>query len=104
MFFLTHRIFKTFGIVSTLLLMIGGSEASAAGLNVGFYHSLIDWHHPEFPLDGLHPQRDDLAFREANKHPIKNVEDLESALEESDDHAVLFVQRGDDPFYQVLER
>lgn len=36
----------------------------AEGLKVGFYHSLIDWHHPEFPTDGLHPQRDDLAFRE----------------------------------------
>lgn len=34
------------------------------GMKVGFYHSLIDWHHPEFPIDGLHPQRDDLAFRE----------------------------------------
>ena len=31
----------------------------AEGLKVGFYHSLIDWHHPEFPVDGLHPQRDD---------------------------------------------
>jgi alpha-L-fucosidase len=29
------------------------------GLKVGFYHSLIDWHHPEFPIDGLHPQRDE---------------------------------------------
>jgi len=29
------------------------------GLGVGFYHSLIDWHHPEFPIDGMHPQRDD---------------------------------------------
>ena len=35
----------------------------AAGLRVGFYHSLIDWHHPDFPVDGLHPQRDDEAFR-----------------------------------------
>jgi alpha-L-fucosidase len=34
------------------------------GLKVGFYHSVIDWHHPEFPIDGLHPMRDDLAFRE----------------------------------------
>jgi alpha-L-fucosidase len=25
---------------------------------VGFYHSLIDWHHPDFPIDGLHPLRD----------------------------------------------
>ncbi|MBI2939320.1 MAG: alpha-L-fucosidase [Chloroflexi bacterium] len=40
----------------------------AEGLKIGFYHSLIDWHHPEFPVDGLHPQRDDLAFREAQRH------------------------------------
>lgn len=36
----------------------------AEGLKIGFYHSLIDWHHLAFPIDGLHPQRDDLAFRE----------------------------------------
>ncbi len=29
----------------------------AAGLRVGFYYSLIDWHHPEFPIDGIHPLR-----------------------------------------------
>lgn len=39
----------------------------AEGFKVGFYHSLIDWHHPEFPVDGLHPQRDDVAYREANR-------------------------------------
>lgn len=27
------------------------------GLRVGFYYSLIDWHHPEFPIDGIHPLR-----------------------------------------------
>lgn len=37
----------------------------AEGLKIGFYHSLIDWHHPEFTVDGLHPLRDDVAFREA---------------------------------------
>jgi alpha-L-fucosidase len=37
------------------------------GFKTGFYHSLLDWRHPEFPVDGLHPQRDDLAFREAQK-------------------------------------
>jgi alpha-L-fucosidase len=31
----------------------------AEGLKVGFYHSLIDWHHPQFPIDGQHPLRDD---------------------------------------------
>ncbi len=33
----------------------------AEGLKVGFYHSLIDWHHPQFPIDGQHPLRDDPA-------------------------------------------
>jgi len=37
----------------------------AADLRVGFYHSLIDWRHPQFPVDGLHPRRDDLAYRAA---------------------------------------
>jgi len=40
----------------------------AAGFKIGFYYSLIDWHHPEFPIDGLHPQRDDVEFREREKH------------------------------------
>lgn len=40
----------------------------AEGLRVGLYHSLIDWHHPEFPIDGHHPQRDDQALRSGAKH------------------------------------
>ena len=32
--------------------------ARAHDLGIGFYHSLIDWHHPQFPIDGLHPERD----------------------------------------------
>jgi len=31
----------------------------AEGIRIGFYYSLIDWHHPEFPIDMLHPRRDD---------------------------------------------
>jgi alpha-L-fucosidase len=27
------------------------------GLRLGTYHSVIDWHHPEFPIDDLHSQR-----------------------------------------------
>jgi alpha-L-fucosidase len=30
----------------------------AEGLRVGFYYSLIDWHHPDFPIDIYHPLRD----------------------------------------------
>lgn len=34
------------------------------GIHVGFYYSLIDWHHPEFTVDRVHPHReckDDIA-------------------------------------------
>ena len=39
----------------------------AEGLRVGFYYSLIDWHHPEFPIDKLHPRRNDPDAMEKNK-------------------------------------
>jgi len=29
----------------------------AEGLGIGFYYSLIDWHHPEYTIDRIHPQR-----------------------------------------------
>lgn len=29
----------------------------AEGLKVGFYYSLIDWYHPDFTIDRVHPQR-----------------------------------------------
>ncbi|HEU5101646.1 MAG TPA: alpha-L-fucosidase [Roseiflexaceae bacterium] len=38
-----------------------------AGLRVGFYYSLIDWHHPEFPIDIFHPLRDHTEALELNK-------------------------------------
>jgi alpha-L-fucosidase len=38
----------------------------AEGLRVGFYHSLLDWHHPDFPVDVHHPLRDDPAAAELN--------------------------------------
>jgi len=39
----------------------------AEGLKIGFYYSLIDWHHPHFPIDMLHPRRNDPDAREQNK-------------------------------------
>lgn len=36
------------------------------GLRVGFYHSVIDWHHPDFTVDWNHPQRNDAAAVAAN--------------------------------------
>lgn len=38
------------------------------GIKVGFYYSLIDWHHPEFTIDKIHPQAEDKDFREKEKH------------------------------------
>jgi alpha-L-fucosidase len=29
----------------------------AEGLKVGFYYSLLDWHHPDYTIDACHPQR-----------------------------------------------
>lgn len=39
----------------------------ARGFKVGFYYSLIDWHHPEFPVDLYHPQRDDADYIKATE-------------------------------------
>lgn len=41
----------------------------AEGLGIGFYYSLIDWHHPDFIIDRVHPQRADSkeAYDKLNK-------------------------------------
>ena len=39
----------------------------AEGLRVGFYYSLIDWHHPDFTVDMLHPRRDDPEAQSLNQ-------------------------------------
>ena len=37
------------------------------GLRVGFYYSLLDWHHPEFSVDRFHPMGDHKEFKEKSK-------------------------------------
>ena len=41
----------------------------AEGLKVGFYYSLLDWHHPDYTIDSNHPQRQtsDSAYARLNK-------------------------------------
>ena len=41
----------------------------AEGLKVGFYYSLIDWHHPDYVIDRNHPQSQDSdsAYARLNK-------------------------------------
>lgn len=39
----------------------------AEGLHIGFYYSLIDWHHPEFTIDHNHPRCNDPDAYEQSK-------------------------------------
>ena len=47
----------------------------AEGLGVGFYYSLIDWHHPEYTIDRVHPQSASTKeeYDELNKGRDMNV-------------------------------
>ncbi len=55
-----------------------------AGLKVGFYHSVIDWHHPEFEVDNIHPQSEDQEFRarEAGRNQQKYADYLHGQVRE----------------------
>lgn len=39
----------------------------AEGLRIGFYYSLIDWRHPEFPIDALHSMRNHPDAKKLNE-------------------------------------
>ncbi|MBQ9761418.1 MAG: alpha-L-fucosidase [Clostridia bacterium] len=39
----------------------------AEGLKVGYYYSLIDWHHPDFTIDKIHPRRNDADAEEQDR-------------------------------------
>ncbi len=56
----------------------------AEGLKVGFYHSLIDWHHPDFTIDALHPLRNHPEAEALNrqKHWPRYVEYLHNQVRE----------------------
>ena len=57
----------------------------AEGLRVGFYHSLVDWHHPDFTIDGWHPQWDehaDPAVLNAGRDMRRYVEYLHGQVRE----------------------
>ncbi|GIN56833.1 alpha-L-fucosidase [Lederbergia ruris] len=77
-----YKVTNTLAKRDLLLEMVNAFREE--GLKVGFYHSLIDWHHPEFPIDGLHPQRDDDDFKqEASNRKMENyVEFLHGQVRE----------------------
>jgi len=39
----------------------------AEGLRIGFYYSLLDWNHPDFPVDLLHPLHNEPDREELNR-------------------------------------
>lgn len=39
----------------------------AEGIKIGFYYSLIDWHHPDFTIDAIHPRRYDKDAEQQNE-------------------------------------
>ncbi len=39
----------------------------AEGIRIGFYYSLIDWHHPDFTVDPIHPRRNDKNAESLNE-------------------------------------
>ena len=59
----------------------------AEGLGIGFYYSLIDWHHPEYTIDRVHPQsassqeeydrlnqgRDQAVYRKYLKNQVREL-------------------------------
>ncbi len=56
----------------------------AEGLRVGFYYSLIDWHHPDFPIDILHPLRNhpDAATLNEGREMARYAEYLHNQVRE----------------------
>lgn len=55
------------------------------GFRIGFYYSLIDWHHPEFPIDVFHPMRRNENAAELNLERnmdiyVKYIEDQSREL------------------------
>lgn len=54
------------------------------GIRVGFYYSLIDWHHPEYTTDHKHPLRDDPEYvaMDKNRNMQKYREYMQNQVKE----------------------
>ncbi|HUU44084.1 MAG TPA: alpha-L-fucosidase, partial [Planctomycetota bacterium] len=54
----------------------------AEGIKVGFYHSLIDWNHPHYPVDRLHPREKDEKARAEKRDFAKYLDYLHGQVRE----------------------
>ena len=54
------------------------------GLKVGFYYSLLDWHHPDYPAygDRHHPMRDNEAWKDKKHDFSKYLEYMHGQVRE----------------------
>ncbi|MBO5751018.1 MAG: alpha-L-fucosidase [Kiritimatiellae bacterium] len=48
----------------------------AEGLKVGFYYSIIDWHHPDFTIDVTHPLRPKEGFTDESYAKLNEGRDM----------------------------
>lgn len=53
-----------------------------AGIRPGLYYSLIDWDHPDYPADKLHPQRNDPVERDRPRDWNRYVEYMHAQVRE----------------------
>jgi len=56
----------------------------AEGLKVGFYYSLLDWHHPDYPIAGdrIHPFRNDTNYQNHQGNLPRYADYLRNQVEE----------------------
>ncbi len=54
----------------------------AEGLKVGFYYSLLDWHHPDYTVDACHPQRASTDAEYAALNKGKNMDNYRKYLKD----------------------
>lgn len=54
----------------------------AEGLKVGFYYSLLDWHHDHYPVDRHHPMREDEAMKSQKRVTARYVDYLHGQVRE----------------------
>ncbi len=56
----------------------------AEGLKIGFYYSLLDWHHPDYPHygDAIHPMRDNPDYGNENRDFSRYVAYLHGQVRE----------------------
>jgi alpha-L-fucosidase len=56
----------------------------AEGIKIGFYYSLLDWHHPDYPIykDKQHPMRDNEKYKDSKQDFSRYIEYFHGQVKE----------------------